>query len=126
MSRPLIFLLSFMLFFDGSIMSQFMKLPKLYEHFIEHKSLNDQVNIIDFISMHYMGKDINDSDHDKDMSLPFKTSNYQPIFHLAIESYYPVAEKLKFFAIQNHWPDNSHVSLTQSALSSLFRPPRNA
>lgn len=115
-----------MLFFDGSIMTQLMKLPKLYDHYIEHKSLDKQVSILAFMSMHYMGKDIQDNDHEKDMSLPFKTSNYQPIFQLAIESQITATEKLKFFSIQNHWPDSIHYDLMQSSLSSLFRPPRNA
>lgn len=115
-----------MLFFDGSIMSQLMKLPKLYDHFVEHKSLDKNVNVIAFIAMHYMGKDIQDSDHEKDMSLPFKTSHYQPIFQLAIESQVIATDKFKFFSIQNHWPDRTHYGLMQSSLSSLFRPPRNA
>ncbi len=126
MTRPLIFLLSFMLFFDGSIMSQLMKLPKLYDHFVEHKSLDKHVGVIEFITMHYMGKDIQDNDQEKDMSLPFKTSNYQPIFQLAIESQNLVTEKFKFIRIQNHWPDTTHYGLMQLSLSSLFRPPRNA
>jgi|694.fasta_scaffold26046_2 hypothetical protein len=126
MTRPLIFLLSFMLFFDGSIMSQLMKLPKLYDHFVEHKSLDKHVGVIEFITMHYMGKDIQDNDHEKDMGLPFKTSNYQPIFQLAIESQNIATEKFKFSSIQNHWPDTTHFGLMQSSLSSLFRPPRNA
>ena len=115
-----------MLLFDGSIMSQLVKLPKLYDHFVEHKSLDKNVSVIAFITMHYMGKDIQDNDHEKDMSLPFKTSNYQPIFQLAIESQIITTEKFKFFSIQSHWPDTTHYSLMQSSLSSLFRPPRNA
>ncbi|MEY3209107.1 MAG: hypothetical protein RL064_1138 [Bacteroidota bacterium] len=115
-----------MLFFDGSIMSQLMKLPKLYDHFVEHKSLDKNVGVVAFLTMHYMGKDIQDNDQEKDMSLPFKTSNYQPIFQLAIESQNIATEKFKFSSIQNHWPDTTHFGLVQSSLSSLFRPPRNA
>ena len=115
-----------MLLFDGSIISQLVKLPKLYDHFIEHKSLDKNVNVIAFISMHYLGKDIQDNDHEKDMSLPFKTSHYQPIFQLAFESQNPITEKLKFTSTQNQWPDRSRFNLVQSSLSSLFRPPRNA
>jgi hypothetical protein len=52
--------------------AQLGKLPALVQHFVEHKGLNQEITIWDFLCMHY-GKDINDNDQDRDMKLPFKT-----------------------------------------------------
>jgi hypothetical protein len=52
--------------------AQLGKLPALVQHFIEHKELNRNITLWDFLCMHY-GKDINDNDQDRDMKLPFKT-----------------------------------------------------
>lgn len=51
---------------------QFMKLPTLANHYIEHKSTSHQLSFIDFLIMHYATYDQNDNDEDKDNQLPFK------------------------------------------------------
>lgn len=39
---------------------------------MEHKSVNNDISIMDFLSMHYWGTDLNDNDDNRDMQLPFK------------------------------------------------------
>lgn len=52
---------------------QFVKLPVLVEHFIEHKQLNSDLSLWQFLDMHYAHGDVKDADYDKDMKLPFKS-----------------------------------------------------
>ncbi len=54
-------------------MSQLLKLPVLLSHFEEHQADNPGLSLAEFLQMHYAGDDRNDSDHQRDMQLPFKT-----------------------------------------------------
>lgn len=51
---------------------QFMKLPALTSHFLEHKANSSHLSFVEFLMMHYTGHDHNDQDQEKDMRLPFK------------------------------------------------------
>ena len=53
---------------------QLLKLPVIFQHFLEHKSENKQISFLQFLDIHYMHGNPNDKDHDRDMQLPFKTS----------------------------------------------------
>jgi hypothetical protein len=53
---------------------EWLKFPLLVEHFAEHKNLNPKISFWDFFCEHYSHDDnIANSDHDKDMKLPFKS-----------------------------------------------------
>jgi hypothetical protein len=53
--------------------NEFMKLPILVEHFIEHQQENPKLQLWDFLCMHYAHGEVKDADYDKDMKLPFKS-----------------------------------------------------
>ena len=55
------------------------KLPAFFTHYTEHKEMQRDMDMADFIAMHYMGQDINDNDDAKDSTLPFK--NYHAPSH---------------------------------------------
>ncbi len=55
---------------------QFMKLPALTSHFLEHKANSSHLSFVDFLMMHYTGHDHNDQDQEKDMQLPFKDMHH--------------------------------------------------
>lgn len=103
---------------------QVYKVPLLLKHFAEHQSLNHSITFSDFLSMHYLGKDINDDDDEKDMQLPFKkveahTSNF--VF---------VPDPLVFTFPRTHLPVRAEYGPAvpqvdySTVLGSLFRPPR--
>lgn len=52
---------------------QFVKLPALAEHFIEHKQKNTGLTLWEFLCMHYVMPDNADNDQEKDRELPFKS-----------------------------------------------------
>ena len=58
--------------FNSLCLDQLLKLPVLCQHYNEHKETNKNLDVLDFLAMHYLGDDLNDNDHDKDMQLPFK------------------------------------------------------
>lgn len=59
-------------FFGDSAMGEVLKLPLLATHYREHLQRNPAMGTIEFLSMHYWGKDIQDHDSSQDMRLPFK------------------------------------------------------
>lgn len=51
---------------------QLLKVGFLIQHYQEHKESNNQLSLLQFLSMHYWGNDIKDNDDEKDNQLPFK------------------------------------------------------
>lgn len=49
-----------------------MKVSTLIEHYYEHRSLDIDLGIIDYLIMHYVDDTNKHADHDRDMQLPFK------------------------------------------------------
>ncbi|MCE7064942.1 hypothetical protein [Dyadobacter sp. CY326] len=110
---------------DTTSLYQVMKAPTLVRHFLEHKSLDQKVSFVDFLSMHYWGEDLDDDDDEKDMQLPFKKIE----IHHANFLFFSHTETFTFTArtqpeIKSHYgPDQPQIAYS-TILGSLFRPPR--
>lgn len=70
--KAIAILLSFNLLLAQTPLQEILKLPLLFSHFEEHHEKNSELNIGDFLKMHYSADAAQDSDQDKDMQLPFK------------------------------------------------------
>jgi hypothetical protein len=98
-------------------------MPILIEHYQEHKQRDASINVIQFLSLHYWGEDLNDDDQEQDMKLPFKkvdSSFSQPAIPLA---------KIRFnnphiLSINSIKPIFRDCMFLQPSLESLFRPPQ--
>ena len=106
---------------------QILKVPFLLEHFKEHKSLNEGTTFWSFLSMHYSNSDIKYADYDKDMRLPFKSS--EGSLHLLNISFIhyssstklhkPFAKTLKIYKV---FKDHKFQS---TYLSNIWQPPKS-
>lgn len=70
-------------FLSSSLITEAVKMPTLFSHYIDHVHRNPDIDFLDFLSMHYWGNDIKDSDWNQDMKLPFKkfsASQHQLLF----------------------------------------------
>lgn len=109
--------------FNGSI-GELFKLPVLLSHFSEHKAIDEHISLFDFISMHYLGNDMNDKDEARDMQLPFKKMNVHFSFQIASFPNSKFIPENRFEVIDTYLPflfkTNRHKD---PALVSLFRPP---
>ncbi|WHF52032.1 hypothetical protein QGN23_01855 [Chryseobacterium gotjawalense] len=47
----------------------------MVEHFISHKSADNEMSIYAFMKMHYIDEQIKDGDYKQDLQLPFKTQD---------------------------------------------------
>ncbi|MGV3632465.1 MAG: hypothetical protein ACO1O6_14755 [Bacteroidota bacterium] len=124
MKRVLIFLLLPVFMLNGSL-GELFKVPVILSHFTEHHKANENLGLVEFLSMHYWGDDRNDRDQERDMQLPFKKMNVS--FSLELIAI-PVAklnvEKKQLFHTPKTMvpgPGDSHLSSPH--LDGLFRPP---
>ncbi|MFY8025179.1 MAG: hypothetical protein ACOVNO_07515 [Sediminibacterium sp.] len=53
---------------------ELLKIPVVFQHFIEHQQEDPQISVIQFLHIHYLQGDVKDKDYDRDMQLPFKTA----------------------------------------------------
>lgn len=109
---------------NGSL-NELCKLPALFTHYLEHHNADNSIDLIDFLAMHYAGDDLNDTDNDQDMQLPFKKVDADTSFHIV---FVPAAkstfEKKQVFPPKKiSLPDPQDFNLTHPTLENLFRPP---
>ena len=109
----------------NSSLNELFKLPVLYAHFMEHRNLDKNIDLMDFLSMHYCGNDLNDNDQDRDMQLPFKQLDDNISFQLALipitkleikRRQVSAVQKLLLLTAQN-------FNLDDPSINCLFRPP---
>jgi hypothetical protein len=111
----------------NSSLGELFKLPELVMHFTEHRALNENIGVFDFISMHYLGNDINDNDQDKDMQLPFKKLNTPFSFQIASIPTGKLIPTPKIEVIDSYLQIRFKNNRPKDpALASLFRPPCQA
>ncbi|MCE3296200.1 MAG: hypothetical protein K0R65_1914 [Crocinitomicaceae bacterium] len=109
---------------NGSLRELF-KVPVMITHFTEHQKVNEDLSLLEFLSMHYVGDDMNDKDQDRDMELPFKKIDIS----LSLEIIAVPLAKLDFEKKQIfHTPKTTIPASRDSNVSSpflncLFRPP---
>lgn len=123
MRKVCLYILVIFISAESTSLDQFLKLPVLFEHFKEHQQRDPRVSLLDFLSMHYWGQDLDDNDNDRDMQLPFKKVNintHQVLFaRFNKVSQVFVAEQTiprTFTAYKDQYHPNP-------CLTSPFRPP---
>lgn len=124
MKKVLLYPLLSILLINNISFNQFFKIPVLISHYLEHKQRNKSIDFIDFLSMHYWGKDMNDNDQDRDMQLPFKKTPEQTCFQIAIPFQKITHEKQVFVVIHTIQLMHPDEHITNQALHSVFRPPK--
>jgi hypothetical protein len=90
-----------------------------------NKHLNDDLTLIDFLRIHYKKTIDVDGDFDKDMQLPFKTTQieFSGVINVVVPSSIHSIQTLPFFK-------NQHYIVCDEAIphslnnNSVFQPPR--
>ena len=99
------------------------KIPVLVAHYFEHQERGPDITVIEFLSMHYWGQDINDNDQERDMQLPFKKFDFSQsatalFFHQSSQFNFN-----DFSSETKHTVTNAEDHISQH-FGSLFKPPR--
>lgn len=74
MKRGCIIALTFILAIVACDAVQFMKVPQMFRHFIQHTKIDPSLSFADFLAEHYSNIPHTDNDEAEDMKLPFKQS----------------------------------------------------
>lgn len=112
------------IFMFNSALGELFKLPDFLIHFSEHRTQDKSIGICDFIYMHYVGSDQNDSDQDKDMQLPFKKVEDPFSFQIAVFSNSNFISENQLEFIDAYLQIIFKNSQPQTPpLAELFRPP---
>lgn len=106
----------------NTALGEFLKLPLLIHHYIEHNQDNNSHSFLDFLTMHYRADDNhhhNDSEHEH---LPFKTvnSSVQDVDFIPLLFDFPsqlVENKLKL-------PIRQQQKYSNAYLDSIWQPPQ--
>jgi hypothetical protein len=106
-------------------LKEFLKLPVLIEHFIEHKQKDTSICFLEFLCMHYAHGNVKDADYEKDMKLPFKSlenslssvSFYLPASNFKQDFLIHLKEGKQQFPLYNS-------NYPSTFLSSIWQPPR--
>lgn len=99
-----------------------MRLPVLFEHFVEHKKLVGDISIWEFLAMHYNTNVPHDTNDNK---LPFKDPD-----HSFVSVTLAIAPPHKMILNEDvDTTDITHISKYQEAfflspLSDIFQPPK--
>lgn len=102
---------------------QLLKLHEFVSHYFEHQTQNPELNLLEFIQLHYFSGNVHDEDYAEDMKLPFKqtciehTLVYIPIIHqVTIAEHTEIPLKKPMF----YQEDKQFTAY----LSDIWNPPR--
>ena len=121
------FLSVYMLSF--SEMHQFLRIPVLIQHFIEHRHQDPSISLLSFLSLHYIHQFEMDEDHQRDEQLPFRHADCCAVTtnlscecpaNTVMELPVRTVETKNEFILHN---EDSHSLLS---VADIFQPPRCA
>ncbi len=110
-------------------LGQLLKFPILVEHYFEHKEKNPQINVMEFLALHYEGNHLenhpHDEDYEHDQQLPFIVHTdvlsvsfvFTPPFSFEIETRKLVGKEPKALPLNDTFSDDNY-------LSTIWQPPK--
>ncbi len=104
---------------------QLLKIGYLVEHYLEHKNASN-LNLLEFIDLHYVQPTVVDDDYAEDMKLPFKSHNeckvqVTPIDKIELVSY---CIETPYIETKNQPSQYRSPLLGDQYLNEIFQPPR--
>lgn len=126
MKKVLAILLICVYTFGATEACQILKIPILIEHFNQHKSEHPSMSFIDFLVIHYNGKDVIDFDYEDDQRLPFKSfENCISFTAFAVPPVYHLHSKPKIY-VKVSYPAFKKQFHSSLFTKGIFQPPKLA
>lgn len=110
---------------SGTEIQEVMKMPVLFQHYFEHKDLDESITFWAYLTHHYSDIPHTDNDEARDMQLPFKTHDHSSGFTPALEpSSFNTLRKLSN-TIHIRFATNYNEDFLSSAYNNkVWQPPR--
>jgi hypothetical protein len=107
---------------------QFLRIPLLIQHFVQHRQQDPSISFMAFIRLHYVGQIVIDDDYQQDKELPFRETDCCvisssvtcecPATNIEIARY---TEEINNEFVLNDEDNHSFLSV-----ADIFQPPRVA
>lgn len=120
----ILLLTSYML--SATELYEFVKLPMLVKHYIEHKEENQHMTLLEFLATHYAHDTIVDKDFKDDMKLPFKSCDHATLMNVPVvlnQQESQIVIKFSEYS-QDKSPVIPSLSYNDAYLSAIWQPPR--
>jgi len=110
-------------------MHQFLRIPVLIQHFVEHRQKDPSISLLAFLNEHYIHQYVRDADYQRDNQLPFRHADCCAITTAlscecpamtCMELPVRTSEAKPEFILHN---EQSHSLLS---IADIFQPPRCA
>lgn len=108
----------------GTELHQLFKLPVFVQHFYEHQQEDKNISLLRFIIIHYFSGNPKDSDYNRDMQLPFKTTDCSSTITLAALTHPSFTNERLVFIVANNYPALKNNTFPSSHLSDIWQPPK--
>ncbi len=114
-----------MYLFSTTELYQLLKMPILIEHYIQHKSQNNNITLFKFLKMHY-DHPIKDADYEQDQKLPFIVHSEHlvvvftvtPRLNIEFKTHdFPLVSQEKIIAYDDLFLDVDHFN-------AIWQPPK--
>ncbi len=93
---------------------ELLKIPVVFQHFIEHQQEDPSISALQFFQIHYLQGNVKDKDYDRDMQLPFKTAG--EFFASSATPFVPLNAQIVL-----HYPeDANNIVWSQQTTPFLF------
>lgn len=125
MKKLIALLLLSVFLLSSTELKQLAKLPVLIDHFNEHKAEDQSITFWEFLSIHYAGKTVYDSDYETDMKLPFKSHDGCAGTYVLglVSNNFTFFNKLVFHAVNEFGIYNESFN-SSTYLSCIWQPPK--
>ncbi len=108
----------------GTQLHQLLKLPVFVQHFQEHQKEDKNISLLRFVIIHYFSGNPKDNDYNRDMQLPFKTTECSSLITIAVVLLPAVTAERPEFFISNSYPALKNNTFLPSHLSDIWQPPK--
>lgn len=108
---------------------QFLRLPILVQHFVEHRLWNPDTSFLAFLEEHYIHQYIQDADYQRDNELPFRAAENCVVTVSAAMTFECPQQPVMTIAAQLVETKNEFVSYDEDnhtllSTADIFQPPR--
>ncbi|WP_300603996.1 hypothetical protein [Niabella sp.] len=103
--------------------SQFLKIPILVAHFIEHRQQDPELTFGAFLKMHY-NHPVKDADYQRDQQLPFVTHSGSLTLVFTVDSHFSLELRKWTFPSLKRTTPYKNVFYEKDVLTSIWQPPR--
>lgn len=105
---------------------QLLKLPVVFQHFVEHQQEDNSISFLQFLDIHYLHGSPKDADYDRDMQLPFKKSAdcVSVMVSAAVAEQLVMTLEYPVFFVKQDKIELDHNKPLSSCLSNIWQPPK--